>query len=75
MPPLNILLFANFYLGTLEEKIFGEGIYPKPNIYCPYVDYIFLCIQESSTLQKLKKTFEAHSSLRQKTSSISKGYL
>ena len=56
--------FDNLYLGTLEEKVFCQGLHPKPNIYCRYVDNIFIRVQEKSALEILEETFETHSCLK-----------
>ena len=50
--------FANFYLGDIEDKIFK--IIEKPEIYCHYIDDIFIL----EKIHQLKEIFEKFSPLK-----------
>ena len=56
-------VFANFYMGFLENKVFKEKK-NKPSIYVRYVDDIFLQIESVEHLIKLKQLFEDNSKLK-----------
>lgn len=60
--PLGVL-FANFYMGTLEEKVFT--LYPtlKPPIYARYVDDIFINTGSEEDIRHIIEAFKRHSSL------------
>ena len=51
-------LFANFYMGSIEEKVFAENPQLKPALYSRYVDDIFLDIPSENDVQKLVDTFK-----------------
>lgn len=57
-------LFANFYLGSIEEKVFHLNNDLKPELYCRYVDDIFLTVADLNQLESLKNTFESNSCLK-----------
>ncbi|XP_069167407.1 uncharacterized protein [Procambarus clarkii] len=56
-------LFANFYIGTVEQKVLVD-MSLKPSIYCRYVDDIFLQVPDIEHLLRLKDTFERSPVLR-----------
>ena len=49
--PLGVL-FANFFMGTVEELVFTE--LNKPEIYCRYIDDIFVKTKDEEELLQLK---------------------
>ena len=49
--PLGVL-FANFFMGTIEEEIFSE--HHKPQIYCRYIDDIFLKVDHMDQIEILR---------------------
>ena len=51
--PLGVL-FANFFMGTIEAQLLAES---RPSIYCRYVDDIFVRIRDLNELQALKDRF------------------
>ena len=55
--------FSNFYMGSLESKIFQNSNL-KPHIYGRYVDDIFLQIANEQQLIQLKNEFESRSVLK-----------
>jgi PHD/YefM family antitoxin component YafN of YafNO toxin-antitoxin module len=57
-------LFANFYLGSIEEKVFQQHKDLKPSLYCRYVDDIFLTVSDHNQLDTLKNIFESNSCLK-----------
>ncbi|XP_069166334.1 uncharacterized protein [Procambarus clarkii] len=59
--PLSVL-FANFYMGTIEQRVFVD-MDLKPAIYCRYVDDIFTQVPDARCLQQLKEAFERNSVL------------
>ncbi|XP_069172597.1 uncharacterized protein [Procambarus clarkii] len=59
--PLSVL-FANFYIGTIEQKVL-VGMDLKPAIYCRFVDDIFMQVPDVRRLQQLKEAFEQNSVL------------
>ena len=60
--PLGVL-FANFYMGTIEQKVLVD-MNLKPAIYCRYVDDSFTQVPDVRHLQELKEAFEQNSVLR-----------
>ena len=50
--PLGVL-FANFYMGHLEETLFKNNPHLKPKIYCRYVDDIFIAFDRQDTIDQL----------------------
>lgn len=56
-------LFANFYMGSIENKIFFHQPELKPSIYVRYVDDIFLNTDTESDVTHLVNTFKENSSL------------
>ncbi|XP_069164681.1 uncharacterized protein [Procambarus clarkii] len=59
--PLGVL-FANFYMGTIEQRVLVD-MDLKPAIYFRYVDDIIMQVPDVRRLQQLKKTFEQNSVL------------
>jgi hypothetical protein len=59
--PLGVL-FANFYMGTIEDRVFSSR--QKPTVYCRYVDDIFVIVKDSDELIDLKRHLERESVLR-----------
>ena len=56
-------LFANFYMGSLEEKIFKDHPGMQPPIYARYVDDVFLCVEDLQQVPQLAQLFNDNSSL------------
>ena len=56
-------LFANFYMGSIEEKIFNEHPELKPKIYTRYVDDIFLNTTDENSVAQIVTTFKDNSAL------------
>jgi len=54
---------ANFYMSHLENEIFEKNPSLKPQVYCRYVDDIFLVLNNFHELQNLNKAFEHNSVL------------
>ena len=59
--PLGVL-FADFYMGVIEEKVFNE--HPKPRSYFRYVDDTFVQADSFEEIEALRRKFEEKSSLR-----------
>ncbi|XP_069186504.1 uncharacterized protein [Procambarus clarkii] len=59
--PLSVL-FANFYMGTIEQRVLVD-MDLKPVICCRYVDNIFMQVPDVRHLQQLKEAFEQNSVL------------
>ncbi|XP_076045862.1 uncharacterized protein LOC143028109 [Oratosquilla oratoria] len=57
--PLGVL-FANFFMGTIEENILSEK---KPNIYCRYIDDIFVRFNTADELEDLRQRLMEESDL------------
>jgi len=55
--------FANYYMGHLEEKVLNNNP-NKPEIYCRYMDDIFISSDKDNSLQILKDSFEKQSVLK-----------
>ena len=70
--PLGVL-FANFFMGTIEEKVFLER--EKPQIYCRYVDDTFVLVRDEQELSDLRQRFEEVSGLSFTTELSSEGSL
>ena len=60
--PLGVL-FANFYMCVLENKIL-EPLATKPTIYGRYIDDIFLEVKDAAHLTEIKMHFESNSCLK-----------
>ena len=58
--PLGVL-FANFYMGIVEQKVFSR--IPRPNLYVRYVDDTFVNVADEDELERLRNTFEEESVL------------
>ena len=54
-------LFANFYMGHLEDKIFQ--LIDKPSIYLRYVDDILVLTEKVSDIENLKQVLHSNSVL------------
>ena len=54
-------LFANFYMGHLEDKIFQ--VIDKPSIYLRYVDDILVLTEKVSDIEDLKQVLHSNSVL------------
>ena len=59
--PLGVL-FADFYMGVVEERVFSQ--HPEPQIYCRYVDDTFIKTDNPAAVEELRQKFEECSSLR-----------
>ncbi|XP_069192916.1 uncharacterized protein [Procambarus clarkii] len=59
--PLGVL-FANIYMGTIEQKAL-VGMNLKPAIYSRYVDSIFTQVPDVRRLREIKEAFEQNSVL------------
>ena len=58
-------LFANFYMCHLENNVLNAlNTENKPNIYCRYVDDIFLTVQDPSIIFSLKEKLQNSSCLK-----------
>lgn len=60
--PLGVL-FANFYMGTLEEEIFSQHPELKPPIYARYIDDVFINTSNEEEVLKLLQAFKSNSLL------------
>ena len=58
--PLGVL-FADFYMGVVEERVFSQ--HPMPSLYCRYVDDTFVKAQHPEDIEKLRRCFEDNSVL------------
>ena len=54
-------LFANFYMGAVEERVFSSV--PPPSTYCRYIDDIFVVVQCKEDVDSLIKELEKQSVL------------
>ncbi|XP_066956249.1 uncharacterized protein [Macrobrachium rosenbergii] len=59
--PLGVL-FANFYMGLVEERVFAEIM--KPSMYVRYIDDTFISAGSSKEIDELRAVFHRRSSLR-----------
>ncbi|XP_068250248.1 uncharacterized protein [Palaemon carinicauda] len=59
--PLGVL-FANFYIGVVEERVFSRA--ECPFLYLRYIDDTFVKARSSDEIETLRRTFEDHSVLR-----------
>ena len=57
--PLGVL-FANFFMGTIEEELLSTN---RPSIYCRYIDDTFVCVKDPQELQELRQRFITSSGL------------
>ena len=55
-------LFANFYMGVVEEKVFSS--IPPPETYCRYIDDTFIAVQHKEDVISLIEEFQKHSVLK-----------
>jgi hypothetical protein len=55
---------ANFYMCHLENSVFDNTPDIKPILYLRYVDDIFLLVNNISSIEKLRDSFEANSVLK-----------
>ena len=60
--PLGVL-FANFYMGSLEEKIFTQHPDLKPPLYARYIDDIFINASSEEHVTQLIDIFKNNSAL------------
>ncbi|XP_066957074.1 uncharacterized protein [Macrobrachium rosenbergii] len=58
--PLGVL-FANFYMGTVEQRVF-EDIH-QPRMYMRYIDDIFVSPNSQEEIENLRRAFHNHSCL------------
>ena len=56
-------LFANFYMGDLEKKVLSDSNV-APNIYCRYVDDVFVDVRDTEHLQQIIALMERNSVLQ-----------
>ena len=56
-------LFANFYMGTIEEKIFNDHPSLQPPIYARYMDDIFINVKDNLQVVRLAQLFKENSAL------------
>ena len=61
--PLGVL-FANFYLGSIEEKVIND--INKPLIYCRYIDDISILSKTEENIQQIKNLLTQNSVLTRK---------
>ena len=59
--PLGVL-FADFYMGVVEERVFEQC--QEPDMYCRYVDDTFIKADTPEEVEHLRQKFEECSSLR-----------
>ncbi|XP_068229597.1 uncharacterized protein [Palaemon carinicauda] len=59
--PLGVL-FANFYMGVVEERVFRK--ISKPDLYVRCIDDTFIKTANQESIEKLRRIFEECSSLR-----------
>ena len=59
--PLGVL-FANFFMGSIEEEVFGRN-YNLPDIYWCYVDDIFIKTQSLNEIEILRSNLQEASGL------------
>ena len=55
-------LFANFYMGVVEERVFSS--IPPPPTYCRYIDDTFVAVQREEDVHHIIEEFQNHSVLR-----------
>ena len=70
--PLGVL-FADFYMGIVERRVFQHN--PTPDIYCRYVDDTFIKTSSPEIVERLRQQFEEHSVLRFTCEESSQGTL
>ena len=58
--PLGVL-FANFFMGCVEEEVFKTTT--KPAIYCRYIDDIFMKTETAEDIQQIKTKLQHTSGL------------
>ncbi|XP_045127711.1 uncharacterized protein LOC123514127 [Portunus trituberculatus] len=58
--PLGVL-FANFYMGVVEEKVFAENPDKKPAVYARYIDDIFINANTEEEVLHLIDNFKKNS--------------
>ncbi|XP_076068392.1 uncharacterized protein LOC143040838 [Oratosquilla oratoria] len=58
--PLEVLI-ANFFMGCIEEEVFSK--FEKPEIYCRYIDDIFIKTTGNEYIVLLKKCLQDASGL------------
>ncbi|XP_064077594.1 uncharacterized protein LOC135195264 [Macrobrachium nipponense] len=56
--PLGVL-FANFYMGTVEERVFQNS--SKPRMYVRYIDDTFVSADSQEEIERLRRGFHDHS--------------
>ncbi|XP_068213864.1 uncharacterized protein [Palaemon carinicauda] len=56
------MLFANFYLGVVEERVFSR--IRRPDVYVRYRDDTFIMAPSAQDIETLRRTFEECSCLR-----------
>jgi len=61
--PLGVL-FANFYLGHIEQLIFAKQPTLKPKIYLRYIDDIFIAINDINNIDQLIDSLQSNSILK-----------
>ena len=54
--------FANFYMGSLEERVLDD-LDTRPLTYCRYVDDIYLVVKNEQHLENIKRKMTENSSL------------
>ena len=59
--PLGVL-FADFYMGTIEERVFAQ--HPVPITYCRYVDDTYVQANNREEIEALRRKFEECSVLK-----------
>ncbi|XP_064097247.1 uncharacterized protein LOC135208703 [Macrobrachium nipponense] len=55
------VLFANFHMGTVKERVFQNS--SKPRMYMSYIDDTFVCADSEDEMEQLRCTFHDHSCL------------
>ena len=54
-------LFANFYMGSLEEKIFKDHPNLQPSVYARYMDDVFISVPDVNCVPQLIQLFKDNS--------------
>ncbi|XP_066964313.1 uncharacterized protein [Macrobrachium rosenbergii] len=58
--PLGVL-FANFYMGTVEQRVFEDM--HQPRMYVRYIDDTFVNVNSQEEIENLRRAFHNHSCL------------
>ena len=56
--------FANFHVSRIKNKVFTEHPTAKPKLYCRFMGYIFVFVENCSQLEILRHLFKRYSNLK-----------